>query len=326
MGGAVSLKNTLISNCWANQAKIADNNGGGIAIMNKASVTLDHCVIRACLAHEMGGGIYMKNDDSVLTLIDTDILSCKAKDEEGGAIHQKSGKTTWKGGSAAGCSAESDDGGAIWQNKGELYCEGVSFADNSCENLGGAVLINTDDMTWFVDCEFLRNTAGEHGGAIYLDDNHLYMEDCSMMANACKEKGGAIYLNSSGSIDMCGKMVIKGNDGTDTMDNLVMENGAWIYDQGLEAGSEVHLRSDKNGEQALAAADDLTSEYQMKKYLVADTPGGLKLTDEKTLSSKLMASAVSPGKIALILGSLIIIATGVYFYMIADKKRKGERS
>ena len=326
MGGAVSLKNTLIANCWANKASIADNNGGGIAIMNQAAVRLENCQIRACLANEMGGGIYMKNEKSTLTLINTDILGCKTNDEEGGAIHQKEGKVTWTGGSASGCSADSDDGGAIWQNNGELYCEDVKFTDNSCENLGGAVMINTDDMTWFIGCEFLRNTAGDDGGAIYLDDNHLYMEDCQMIANACKGKGGAAYLNSSGSIDMCGRMVIKNNDGMDTMDNLVMEKGAWVYDQGLTDGSEVHLRCEKTGEQPLAVEGDLTSEYQLKNYLVADTPGGLKLTDEKTLSSKLLASAFSPGKIALIIGGVIIIAAAAYFYMIADRKRKGGRS
>ena len=326
MGGAVSLKDTLISNCWANQARVVDNNGGGIAIMNKATVRLENCDIRACLAHEMGGGIYMKNSETELTLVNTNILNCKANDEEGGAIHQDNGKVTWLGGSASSCSAPSDDGGAIWQNNGELYCEDVSFTGNSCENLGGAVLINTDDPTYFVNCEFRGNTSDEHGGAIYLDDNHLYMENCTVIANACKEKGGAIYLNDTGSIDMCGKMVIKDNDGTGTMDNLVMERGAWIYDQGLDAGSEVHLRSEKDGEQALAAEGDKTSEYQLRNYLVADAPGGLKLTDEKSVSSRLSASALSGGKIALIVGGVLIVMAGAYVFIMADRKRKGGRA
>ena len=223
MGGAVSLKNTLIANCWANKAKVVDNNGGAIAIMNKASVSLQDCTIRACLANEMGGGIYMKNKESTLKLTNVDILGCKANDEEGGAIHQDSGNVSWIGGSAVGCSAPSDDGGAIWQNNGELYCENIKFIDNKCEDLGGAVMINTDDPTWFVNCEFTRNVADDDGGAIYLDKNHLYMDGCTVTNNASKDKGGGLYLESSGSIDVCGKMTIKDNDGAGSMDNLVME-------------------------------------------------------------------------------------------------------
>ena len=325
MGGAVSLKNTLIANCWANKAKVVDNNGGAIAIMNKASVSLQDCTIRACLANEMGGGIYMKNKESTLKLTNVDILGCKANDEEGGAIHQDSGNVSWIGGSAVGCSAPSDDGGAIWQNNGELYCENIKFIDNKCEDLGGAVMINTDDPTWFVNCEFLRNVADDDGGAIYLDNNHLYMDGCTVTGNASKDKGGGLYLESSGSIDVCGKMTIKDNDGAGSMDNLVMEKGAWLYDQGMAYGSCVHLRSTSDGEVALASEGYQTSEYQMKNFLVSDA-GKLKLVDEKIVSTKLQASAMSRGKLALIIGSILIVLGGLYVYMVSDKKRKGERS
>ena len=324
--GSVSLKNTLISNCWANKAKVVDNNGGGIAIMDQANVSLENCTIRACLANEMGGGIYMKNKESTLTLKNTDILGCKTNDEEGGAIHQDNGKVRWVGGTAAGCSADSDDGGAIWQNNGELYCEDIKFTDNSCEDLGGAVMINTDDPTYFVHCDFLRNYAGDDGGAIYLDDNNLYMDGCSVIANVSKDKGGGLYLESSGSIDVAGKMTIKDNDGAESMDNLVIEKGAWVYNMGLENGSKIRLRSTKDGEIPLAAEGNQMSEYQMKNCFISDSSGGLKLTDEKTLSTKLSASAFSPGIIAAIIGGVLIILAGAYVYLISDKNRKGERS
>ena len=186
-------------------------------------------------------------------------------------------------------------------------------------------MINTDDPTWFVNCEFLRNVADDDGGAIYLDNNHLYLDGCTVTGNASKDKGGGLYLESSGSIDVCGKMTIKDNDGAGSMDNLVMEKGAWLYDQGMAYGSCVHLRSTSDGEVALASEGYQTSEYQMKNFLVSDA-GKLKLVDEKIVSTKLQASAMSRGKLALIIGSILIVLGGLYVYMVSDKKRKGERS
>ncbi|MBQ6353878.1 MAG: RICIN domain-containing protein [Lachnospiraceae bacterium] len=296
-GGTVNLTKTLIASCWSAQARIYDNDGGGIAVRDGGKVTMNGCTIRACNAQEKGGAIHLNDSKSRVNLYDTKVAGCRARDDEGGAIYQ-------------------DDG--------ELYCENVVFDCNRADEKGGALYKNTDDQVWFVGCTFKGNQAdSDDGGAIYLDDNYLYMRDCTLTGNAASDKGGAIYLSDDGSIDMGGVMVIKGNDASGTWDNLVLEKGANFYDLGLEPGSEVHLRSEKSGEVKMASDDFEISEYQVKNFLVSDYEGGLGLSDTKTVNTRLMASAFSPGRIALIIGGIVIILAGVVMYRVYSR-RKGD--
>ena len=104
----------------------------------------------------------------------------------------------------------------------------------------------------------------------------MYLEDCSVISNASSEEGGGIYLDSSGMIGVAGKVVIRSNDGEGSMDNLVMESGALIYNHGLQPGSEIHLRSESDGSVKLGGS--LISEYQLNQYFRADY-GKLDLTE-----------------------------------------------
>ena len=296
-GGEVKLNKTLIANCWSNQG---DDKGGAIAVRDGGQVMMTNCTIRACKAGEQGGAIHMSSSKS---------------------------KVVIQGGKISGCCAIDDDGGAIYQNDGILRCENVTFDSNLAEDKGGAFHKNTDDQVWFLGCTFIGNQAsGDDGGAIYLDNNYLYLRDCTLRANAAKDKGGAIYLHDSGSVDMGGVMVIKDNDGTGSYDNLVLEKGATFYDLGLESGSEVHLRSTSSGEVRLANKNHDISNYQVKNFLVSDAGKGLVLKDVKTVDTSLMASAMSPGKIALIIGGILVLIGGVIMFLAGDTKKKGGRA
>ena len=63
-----------------------------------------------------------------------------------------------------------------------------------------------------------------------------------------------------------------------------------------------------------------------RKKPSARSGGGLKLTDVKTVSTRLQASAMSPGKIALIIGGVLILLGGADVFMALSRKRKGGRS
>ena len=321
-GGTVNLDGVYIFGCWADKNSSSDNNGGAIAITNGGKVTLNNCSICNCYAYDRGGAIHMNDKNSVLTIRGTDISACTAKDNEGGAIYQDNGTLRYVGGSIRNCDARDDNGGAIYQNSGTLYLESVRFDSNHAHKSGGAIHVQTYDPTNIRKCVFVNNRCDDDGGAIYLEDNYLYMEDCTVTANASKDKGGGIYLEESGSIDICGVMVIKNNDGTGTMDNLVAEKGAWIYDQGLENGSEVHLRSTKNGEVKLTHEDNLVSEYQMKKFFVSDAEGGLKLTDQETVSTTFAASAFTGGKIVLLAGAALLLLAVISVGIVKVRRRK----
>ena len=319
----VKLKNTLISNCWSNKARVYSNDGGGIAIRDGSKVEMTNCTIRVCTADDKGGGIHINNKNSSLKLIDTDLLACKANDDEGGAIYQDNGNIYYKGGNVRNCFAYGDDAGGIYQNDGELYVKNISFERNEAKDSGGAAYIQTDDVTNFIGCTFTGNTCQDDGGAVYLHDDNLYMEDCTAMGNASKDKGGAVYLKSGSSLDLCGITVFKDNDGTGNWDNLVLENKSYLYDQGLEAGSLVRLRSEKAGKVQIMADGTSISEYQVKNFLKSDSDDGLSLKDVKTVSTKLEASAFTQGIFAIIIGAILIILAGIGVFLTVERRKEG---
>ena len=197
----------------------------------------------------------------------------------------------------------------------------VRFERNEACDDGGAFYSNTDDKTWFVGCTFYKNVARNgNGGAVYLDNNYLYFEDCSVTANSAKLYGGGLYIDSAGSIDVAGVMVIRNNDGEGSFDNLVLEDGAYIDDHGLDPGSDVHLRSKENGNATLG--NNLTSPYQLEHYFHADY-GKLTLTDTENVDTQLKASVFTEGSAVLIAGIVIIlmILAGTLLYF--KKQRKG---
>ncbi len=318
--GNATLTNVLISNCWSNKAITYQNEGGAIYMRDKAKVTMKNCTIRTCKALDYGGGIYLEDDGNELKCENVNLIACKALENFGGGVHQDRGKTEWIGGTIKNCSTDDDDGGAFYQDDGEVYFENVRFEANTSSDNGGAFYCNTDDKTWFINCTFIKNRAGDNGGALYFDNNYLYMQDCSVTANSSGAKGGGLYIDSAGSIDVEGVMVIKNNDGSGSMDNLVLENGAYLYDHGLDPGSDIHLRSTDDGN--VRIGNNNTSEYQLNNYFTADY-GRLTLTDTQDVDTQLRASVFSEGKTVVIIGSvlLILISVGTLYYV--KKRKKG---
>ena len=318
--GTAALTNVLISDCWSNKAITYQNEGGAIYMRDKAKVTLKNCSIRNCKALDYGGGIYLEDDDNELSCENVNLISCTALENFGGGVHQDRGKTEWIGGTIKNCKANDDDGGGFYQDDGEVYMENVKFVSNSSSDNGGAFYCNTDDKTWFVGCTFNKNSAGANGGALYFDNNYLYMADCSVTANKAGDDGGALYIDSAGSIDVAGKMVIKNNDGSGSMDNLVLEDGAYVHDQGLEPGSDIHLRSYSNGNVMLSS--ERISEYQLG-YFHADY-GKLSLTDTKDVDTQIRATVFTDGKAVIIIGAIlmILIAAGTVYYFKKGRKEE----
>ena len=247
------------------------------------------------------------------------VIACKTNENLGAGVYQDLGETNWVGGSIKSCRAEEDDGGGFYQDEGKVYMENVRFDSNYSEDNGGAFYSNTDDGTWFIGCDFAQNRADDHGGAVYLDNNYLYLEDCTVTSNTAGKIGGALYIDSAGSVDVCGKVIIRNNDATGSMDNLVLESSAFIYDHGLEPDSEIHLRSESNGD--VKIGNNLTSEWQMEQCFVADY-GSLQLTDTTQVDTQMRASVFSHGIAVLIAGAVLIVAI-VAGTVIYTKKKKG---
>ncbi|MBQ9557752.1 MAG: hypothetical protein IJU94_04010, partial [Clostridia bacterium] len=316
----VNLTGVLISNCWSDKAVSYLNEGGAIYMSDNAQLTLKNCVIRNCRALDYGGAIYMEDEGNRLTCENVDIISCTAEENHGGGVYQDHGETNWNGGSIAVCGANDDDGGGFYVNNDKVTMRNVLFDGNNSGGSGGALYSNSDDGAWFFGCTFQSNSADDIGGGLYVDNDNIYMEDCSVVSNTSGAEGGGIYIASSSTIGVAGVTVIRNSDGEDTYDNLVLDSNSFIYNHGLQPGSEVHLRGDTDGSVKLGGS--LMSEYQLTQYFRADH-GKLELTDTETVNTELRASVFSEGGIALIVGAVFLVAAlagGVIYYR---KKRKG---
>ena len=321
--GIANLDGTLISNCWTDKARFTQNEGGAIYMSGSATANLKNCTVRYCRALDYGGGIYMEDSGNALNCENVNVIACKTNENLGAGVYQDLGETNWVGGSIKSCRAEEDDGGGFYQDEGKVYMENVRFDSNYSEDNGGAFYSNTDDGTWFIGCDFAKNRADDHGGAVYLDNNYLYLEDCTVTSNTSGKIGGGLYIDSAGSVDVYGKVIIKNNDGTGTMDNLVLESGAFIYDHGLFPGSEIHLRSESNGD--VKIGNNLTSEWQMFQYFRPDY-GHLDLVDTETLNTELRASTFNKGKTAMVVGIAVIIIAIAGAVCFKKKHRKEEHN
>ncbi len=341
VGGNITLENTLISNCWSNKARFYDNNAGGIAIRDGGSATLKNCTICGCKANEKGGAVHMNSSNAKLTMENVQISGCSATDDDGGGIYQDGGEIVFKGGKVRSCQSRSDHGGGIYQNQGTLYCENVIFENNTADSCGGGLYIKTDDQTWLIGCEFHGNRAEDDGGAIYLDDNYLYLEDCTLTGNSCRDKGGAVFAEANsdtnisissglkvkftGGVDVYGKIIIRDNNGSGSYDNLVMERQAYIYNQGLAEGSDIHVRSTETGDILLGCPEEAykISQTQMQ-YFTADN-GKIVLRETEEKATPLLASAFSEGRIVLYIGTAVL-ALFTIWVLVQTIRKKGERS
>ena len=316
--GTANLTDVLISNCWSDKAVTYQNEGGAIYMKDKATANLKNCTVRFCRAYDFGGGIYLEDNDNKLTCENVDILACTADDNQGGGVYQDHGETHWVGGSIKSCRAGEDNGGGFYQNNGKAYFQNVNFDSNYSEDHGGAFYNNTADGLWFINCKMTGNRADDDGGALYMNKENLYMENCSVISNSAGGVAGGLYIDDA--ISMAGVMVIRSNDGKDSMDNLVLVKGALLYDLGLEPGSEIHLRSKADGDVKMGGS--LMSEYQLNKYFHADY-GSLSLTETKTVDTSLRASVFSGGTTALIVGAAVILVALAGGIIYKRRKQKG---
>ena len=222
-----------------------------------------------------------------------------------------------------GHGAGDDDGGGIFVNNGKTNLKNIRFESNTARANGGAFYSDTRNGVWFFGCTFFRNTAENAGGAVYVYNNNVYMEDCSVIANTSTDDGGGIYIARTCTLGIAGKTVIRGNDGTGSFDNLVLENNAYLYNHGLQPGSEIHLCSDTEGGAKLSGTQ--MSEYQLKEYFRADY-GKLSLTDTQKVNTELRASVFSEGKTAFIIGTVAVVLALIVGTIVYKRRKKEVRN
>ncbi len=328
--GNVSLKNVQIASCWANT-----HDGGGV-LTKEGSFSAQGCTIRACSADAYGGGLMVQTRPVILK--DTSVIACRSAG--GGAAYVRGGELQMTGGTVRSCSAGS--GGAI-RNAGSgqslIRCDSVLFERNHADSNGGAILtVSEEDSSrqnycWLLGCTFRSNSAGNKGGAVCVDSfdadwawetdrpNSLYMQDCTVTNNASSSSGGGIYAYENTRVELCGKTIVRENDGSRSDNNLVLTASAFLYDSGLTGGSDIWLSRDDGGK-TLTNGDYLFSSEHLK-YLTCEN-GTLELTNQEEVDTALHASVFSQGHTAIIGCSVLTAVILLLTLVLRRKKKKGE--
>ncbi len=216
-----------------------------IQCTSSASVTIKNIKVKHGYSSDYGGGIYVGNSNSSVTLRNDSILNCSAV--YGGGIYQDNGTlnvshcvfnqntTTYSAGaiyfkttgtidtSTFTYNSSTYEGGAVFQESGNVVCTGSTFSHNLSQ-WGGVEFIqggtSTNNYTTFSNNSC--NNSNPVAGAFWHDNGTLNLNNCSITNNTVGNLGGGIYVsNGTANLNISG--------GTISSNTSTNGNGGGIY-------------------------------------------------------------------------------------------------
>ena len=317
-----------------------DLHGGGVYTAGEhTTVNLQNCTIDACLTKDSGddchgGGICIKNADSVF-IKDVTVKNCHAEDK-GGALYLREKPRNVKLVNVTFEKNYADDGGgAIFiddisdDTAFRFEAEKCTFTNNKANDNGGAVNVRDDDeygnrnATIFRDCTFTGNESTKYGGAIEVNDNGVVLSGGTITNNKASGKGGGVYVEGEYDISVSGKLIIKDNDGQGNYDNLCLEeksgDKACCYCAGLYKGSEVHI-STSNNKTGFALVKNVNE--KQADYFKIDK-GSLEFKKTGTGSAALVTASLFGGGTGKVIAIFAVGFIALAAAAIIIKKKKG---
>jgi len=227
-----------------------DGKGGAIYIWgwdHSNVVTISNCVIQACVASDLGGGVYgpSGSEAASVTVRDT-VVSGNTADTRGGGfslnIKSDMANTTVSNNLAG-------EAGAMFLQESDATSqfEQVTFVSNAATNGMGGACIFRDALLRVDDCAFHSNSATAGGGAINFryyqaatNANDVIFSNCTITANSVTNTGGSgggVYIDS-GPVQFIGCTIASNN---------AAQNGGGIYvwyeDAGIYMDGQCILRA-----------------------------------------------------------------------------------
>ena len=174
-------------------------NGSGRAFNGRCveNATISSVIIKGGQA-EQGGGVYIGRKSSV-TVQNAEFRRCKAVGAAGQGSCIYCG--FYSSGDISSCSlqgSQSDlNGGAIYLSfSANFTISECLFSKNSAQNNGGAISAG-NTVSVVSDCDFEDNSSGYSGGAIHIEEyGSLTVEHSNFISNRSQISGGAICLDS----------------------------------------------------------------------------------------------------------------------------------
>ncbi|WP_417389050.1 choice-of-anchor Q domain-containing protein [Gimesia sp.] len=198
--GTLTLINSLVD---GNAAEI---DGGGILngelglqgtlILTNSDVTNNSAVD--------GGGIF-NNDQSVITIVDSEISGNTASSDGGGIFNDLQATVDILRSSVSG-NTSTEDGGGIYNNDLASVTITDSKVNNNTADQGGGIFNEEAASLTIARTTVTGNTATQDGGGIYNDEGEVSLNQVSLLLNTAAFDGGGLYNASAGEVTITGGM------------------------------------------------------------------------------------------------------------------------
>ena len=180
---------------------VAEDDGGGLDILDAADVFLTNCVLSGNTSRGgHGGGAYVAK--TPLNMVGCKVLSNRSEADRsrGGGIYLAGNvparlrecdilENGTKGRGGGVCASEKTT---------SLHCYDTRIEGNESRNDGGGLDAQRLSSVRLLACQIKRNTSHSgHGGGLYASETELHMDRCSVEYNCAKSgiyKGGGLHL------------------------------------------------------------------------------------------------------------------------------------
>ena len=334
-----------------------DGAGGGVQLNEKSKLTMTGGSVVGCITNDHGGAVRVDGSGVKISISNAGFYSNMTLDSldnsHGGAIYSDYSdcevnvkNTVFEG------NYSENNGGAVYINDGSFTAEKCLFNGNKCLDDGGAVYVESGSEASFDNCTFMNNrsdghagaiycnssdgtrisgtfknnSAGGAGGALFINGNAVSVQDAYITGNAAGDRGGAMYVDEMYDINIQGLLKVKDNYKTDkSRDDIFLDSigiaTARIYNGGLYDGSEVWVLTAGSSQ----TVSEYISAYQQRYFHCDDSSKALQFSADssKTLSQKLITSAIGGGNVLFIIITVAVAIAAVVITAIIKSKKKG---
>ncbi len=234
-GGAIEMKEgsyLKLVNVAVAGNKAYTANGGAVRTDGKnCTIEMENAQICCNASSKYGGGVYINNADSKITMTTSSIsynwscggggvysdssntvITMKEKSHidhntdcsssyGGGGVYFNSSSFTLTGRYGASISFNTTNGGrggavaTANSDGGNIY--GITFESNKApKDKAGALYLDSSNVR-VESCSFTTNESGDDGGAIYSAGDGVYLTGCNFTGNSSGGDGGAVYFDHS---------------------------------------------------------------------------------------------------------------------------------
>jgi hypothetical protein len=193
-GELTIAKNLTIDGPGADQLAISGDDASRVFHISSGEVTLNDLKVTqgTAASYVSGGGIYIVNSSTAVTLTQVSIVDNSAGD--GGGIYLESGSLVVEGGQVISNTATAS-GGGIYLNSGKAVLNGGEIRNNTAE-YGGGVCIIQDNATFIQTGSSIiaYNVAGANGGGLLIWQGSATLSGGEIRGNTASLWGGGVIV------------------------------------------------------------------------------------------------------------------------------------